>query len=246
MTTDRTGEGDPARTVELLWRHHREPPVRPGPRSKIAVDDVVAAGIALADVEGLEALTMRALAQRLDLPPMSLYRVVPDKATLLDLLVDHCLLAMPRRPWRARQAWRTRARRVAEENRALLLDHPWLVRVSTARPPLGPGQLARYDHELRAFDPTGLDDLTRDAALTHLLGFVRWSAETTLERHGGDAEWWSRAGPALARVVDPRDYPVAARVGSAAGAAQNSAFDADAAWTFGVERVLESIALLTA
>lgn len=176
---------------------------------------------------------------------MSLYRVVPGKAELLDLALDGCFAAMPRAPWRSRQAWRTRLTRVAEDNRALHLAHPWLVQVSTARPPLGPGQLAKYAHELRALDPTELDDVTRDAALTHLLGFVHWSAQATLEQRGrDDAGWWAAAGPVLAATIDPADHPVAARVGSAAGAAQDAAFDAGRTWTFGLARVLDGVAIL--
>src|SRR5579862_3374945 len=45
--------------------------------------------------------------------------------------------------------------------------------MSTTRPPLGPGLMAKYEHELAAFDGLGLDDIQMDAALTHLLTFVQ-------------------------------------------------------------------------
>lgn len=243
VTTQRTGAGDPARTVELLWRHHRQPAARRGPKPKLGVDDVVDAAIALADADGLDALTMRALAQRLGLPAMSLYRVIPAKAELLDLAVDACFTAMPRRAWRTRQSWRTRVTRVAEDNRALYARHPWLTGVSTARPPLGPGQLAKYDHELGAFDGLPVDDVTRDAALSHLLGFVRWAALAAVAERD-DAAWWSAAGPALAAVVDATAYPLASRVGLDAGDAQGAALDADRAWDFGLRRVLDGLTAL--
>ena len=85
---------DLARTLSLLWRE-TEPPRR-GPRPRHSVDDVVEAAIAIADADGLDAVTMRAVAERLGISPMSLYTYVPGKAELLDLMLDAIYLAMPR------------------------------------------------------------------------------------------------------------------------------------------------------
>lgn len=79
---------------------------------------------------------------------------------------------MPR-PDTAGRPWRERVAAVAEENRALFERHPWAAEVSTARPPLGPGLMGEYEHELAAFDDTGLDDVARDDCLTHLLALVQ-------------------------------------------------------------------------
>ena len=54
----RTGGGDPARTLQLLWRDPAAGP-RHGPRQGLTVDQVIAAATALADAEGLDAVTMR-------------------------------------------------------------------------------------------------------------------------------------------------------------------------------------------
>jgi hypothetical protein len=59
-----------------------------------------------------------------------------------------------------------------------------------------------------------------------------------------DAEWWEANAPLLARVVDAGDYPTAARVGTAAGAAQGGAYSPDHAWEFGVARVLDGLQVL--
>src|SRR5688572_27806436 len=82
----RTGEGDPARTLALLWRR-AERGTR-GPRPKLSVDAVVDAAIALADEAGLQAVSMRTLAGRLGVSAMTLYTYVPGKAELLDLMLD--------------------------------------------------------------------------------------------------------------------------------------------------------------
>jgi AcrR family transcriptional regulator len=227
----RTGEGDPVRTLALLWR--RAEGGRRGPRPKLSVDAVVEAAIALADEAGLEAVSMRAVAERLGVSAMTLYTYVPGKSELVDLMLDALWLAMPR------EAQPT-MRSVADANRALYEAHPWAARVTTARPPLGPGLLAKYEHELAAFEGLGLSDVDMDAALTLVLGFVQGIAAQE-PATTPDAEWWEAAGPLLAELVDPDDYPLASRVGSAAGEAQGGAYDADRAYRFGLERIIEGL-----
>ncbi len=234
---------DVARTLALLWREV-EPPRR-GPRPRHSVDDVVEAAVAIADADGLDAVTVRAVAERLGISPMSLYTYVPGKAELLDLMLDALYLAMPREPHP--RHWRDRLRAVADANRELYARHPWAARVSTARPPLGPGLMAKYEHELAALDGLGLSDVEMDAALTFLLGFAQANAVAAQDHAsapGTDTEWWETAGPLLARVVAPERYPLAARVGSAVGAAQGGAYNAERAYAFGLERVLDGLAAL--
>jgi AcrR family transcriptional regulator len=225
----RTGEGDPARTLALLWR--RTDPPRRGPRPRLSVDAVVEAAIAIADEAGLDAVTMRAVAERAGVSPMSIYTYVPGKAELLDLMLDALWLAMPREP-------DPTIRSVADANRALYAAHPWAARVTTARPPLGPGLLAKYEHELGAFE--GFSDLDRDAALTLVLGFVQGIAAQE-PASTPDAEWWEAAGPLLAELVDPDEYPLASRVGTAAGEAQGGAYHADRAYEFGLSKIIEGL-----
>lgn len=209
------------------------------------------AALSLADDQGLAAVTMRAVAERVGVSAMSLYTYVPGKAELLDLMVDALYLAMPRPAW-GRTRWRKRAVAVAESNRALLTAHPWLTEVAAlSRPPLGPGVLAKYDHELGAFDGTGLFDVDTDAALTYLLGFVQAHARAahdaqraTTDSALSDAQWWAANQPVLARALDPEAYPRATRIGAAAGEAQGSAWSADHAWTFGLARTLDGLAAL--
>ena len=59
MTSSRTSGGDPARTLALLWRIDERP--RRGPQRGLDLDAVVAAATAIADREGLAAVTMRSL-----------------------------------------------------------------------------------------------------------------------------------------------------------------------------------------
>jgi hypothetical protein len=59
-----------------------------------------------------------------------------------------------------------------------------------------------------------------------------------------DAQWWELAAPAFSKVFDPARFPVAARVGQAAGEAHQAAFDVDHEYEFGLDRVLDGLTTL--
>src|ERR1700759_2075702 len=75
--------------VELLWELDAQPD-RPRRRAGTALDreQIVREAIRIADADGLEAVTMRRVAQQLGTGAMSLYRHVPDKDALVSLMVD--------------------------------------------------------------------------------------------------------------------------------------------------------------
>ncbi|MEV4637936.1 TetR/AcrR family transcriptional regulator [Actinoplanes sp. NPDC049548] len=236
------------RTIDLLWLEELHS--RRGRKKGLSLTQVVDAAIALADTEGLDAVSMRRVAQELGVVPMTLYTYVPDKAALLDLMVDALYLRMSRSADDGPE-WRERVRAVARDNRALYEDHPWAAEISASRPPLGPGLMAKYEHELRAFEGAGLDDVETDSALTFLLGFVQHSARAAAQARAvaersaqTDAEWWEESGPLLEKVFDRHRYPLAVRVGEAAGAELGGPFNADHAYAFGLERVLDGLGAL--
>ena len=237
------------RTIELLW--FQEPVERRrGRRPGLSLARVVEAAIALADAEGLDAVSMRRVAQELGVVPMTLYTYVPDKATLLELMLDRLYLRMPRAE-KPDSSWRERLAAVAEDNRRLYEQHPWAAGLPATRPPLGPGLAAKYEHELRAFAGTGLDDVETDSALTYLLAFVQASgraeadARAAAERTGQtDEQWWAENGPVLATVFKPEVYPTATRIGSAAGEALGGAVNPLHAYEFGLARVLDGLGVL--
>ena len=248
MAAPRTSAGDPARTLVLLWRLDQPP--RRGPERGLDLDTIVGTATALADREGLEAVTMRRLAQELGVSTMSPYTYIPGKDELIDLMVDAAYQRMPRADTTG-QPWRQRLIAIADDNRALYVAHPWASSVSTLRPPLGPGLMAKYEHELAALDGLGLTDLEIDDALTYLLSFVQANARaasdaraTQLASAMDDQQWWAASAPLLTRIIDERAYPLAARVGSAAGAAHGSAYDPDHAYRFGLDRVLDGLAAI--
>jgi AcrR family transcriptional regulator len=249
-SSNRSGAGDPARTLELLWRQPGHGQSGHGPRQRHSIDEIVDAAIAIADDGGIDTLTMRAVAATLGIAPMSVYTYVPGKAELLDLMLDRLYLAMPRPPL-ADLPWRDRVSSIVRDNRALFHAHPWLVTVATIRPTLGPGTMAKYEHELSAFTGLGLDDVTIDDALTYLLTFVQAAARAATEAVDQaidsamtDEQWWAANESLLSRVFDPAAYPLAARIGSASAQANGGAYVPGHAYEFGLARTLDALATL--
>jgi AcrR family transcriptional regulator len=249
MTPEFTGGGDPARSIALLWRRREERPAR-GRKPTLTVDAIVATAIEMADEAGLGALSMRALAERLDVGTMSLYTHVPGKAELMDLMLD-TVLGETARPEELPDGWRSRLELVARENAALFHRHPWMLEVVTFRPPMGPGVIAKYDFELRALEGIGLSDVEMDSVLSLVLGYVQSSARqaleaTLVEQRTGltDEQWWAAQAPLLEEVLEPDRFPVAGRVGTAASKAYEGLWDPKHTFEFGLQRVLDGIEVL--
>ncbi|WP_432985298.1 TetR/AcrR family transcriptional regulator [Dactylosporangium sp. CA-233914] len=248
MSTEYSGAGDPRRSIDLLWGRAPAPAARRGPRPKFTVPGIVAVAVALADAEGLAAVSMRRVAEQLGVTAMSLYTYVPSKAELLDVMVDAVSGEAVRDDYAAR-GWRERLGEVARNNWELYRRHPWLLQVATSRPVLGPNTIAKYDFELRSFEGTGVREVDSDLLLSLVLNYVTGAvraavlADQAEQRTGqSETEWWAAWSPLLAEVLDPARFPTAARVGQAAGE-EYGAGDPARAFAFGLERVLDGIAL---
>ncbi|MEV6831083.1 TetR/AcrR family transcriptional regulator C-terminal domain-containing protein [Amycolatopsis sp. NPDC051102] len=249
VRTQDNGGGDPRRAIELLWGVSAPP--RRGPKPKLTTADVVQAAVALADADDIEAVTIRGVADHVGVSPMSLYTYVPGRAELLDLMVDHVHGELPAPE--PGLGWRAALTAIAEQLWALFHRHPWLLQVPTGRTALGPHSFAKYEHELRAVEGIGLDDVEMDAVVTLVAGLVRTTARSSLDharlvRASGltDAQWWERAAPVLAGIpaADAAHYPLASRVGTAAGQAHNAAENPAHTFRFGLARVLDGIEVL--
>ncbi|MGH3757824.1 TetR/AcrR family transcriptional regulator [Actinophytocola sp.] len=246
------GRGDPVRSMALLWRDGTEPAKGRGPKPGLTVDRIVAAAIELADAEGLAALSMRRVAERLGVGTMSLYTYVPSKAELIDVMFDTTCGEVLEDKAAGDGGWRDRLAGIARANWDLYHRHPWLLQVmAMSRPPLGPNAIAGYDHDLRAVDGIGLTELEMDSVVSLVSVFVQGAARVAIEAASSahdtgvtDAEWWETYGPLLEKVFDPEKYPVAARVGAVAGETYQSAYDPDHGFQFGLARLLDGIEAL--
>lgn len=262
MAREFTGTGDPARSMPLLWRHSvplAEPSSgsRRGPRAGLTVDAVVEAAIALADKEGLGALSMRRVADELGVGAMSLYTYVPGKGELVDLMFDAVLTETygpggpASGPWPAELGWRERLTQVAQDTWDTYARHPWALRVGAWRPPMGPGVLDKYERELSAVDGIGLDEVQMDAVITMVNGLVDSTVGGLLEKveiqqSSGvtEAQWWAATEPYLEQVFDAERYPTSTRVGPVVGEALQAAYDPERSFAFGLARVLDGVEVL--
>ncbi|MEV0594123.1 TetR/AcrR family transcriptional regulator [Nonomuraea cavernae] len=243
-----SGKGDPARSLALLWRTS-ERTSRKG-KPDLSVGRIVGAAIEVADSEGLQALSMRRVAERLGVGTMSLYTYVPGKPELLDVMLD-TVYGETARPEEVPGGWRGRLELIARENWALYLRHPWLLQVATSRPVLGPNVTAKYDYELRAVDGIGLTDVEMDSVITLVTGFVHGTARGAVEASQAesqtgmtDEQWWAAHAPFFGRIADASRFPTAARVGQAAGETLGGAYSPEHAFEFGLQRVLDGIQAL--
>jgi hypothetical protein len=174
---------------------------------------------------------------------------VPGKGELIDVMLD-TVIGEVDLPDDVPRGWRARLESIARANWALYHRHPWILQLATGRPPLGPNVIAKYDYELRAVDGIGLDDVEMDSVITLVLGHAEGAARRALEASQAeqqtgvsDEQWWGASAPILSRVFDASRYPTAARVGAAAGEAYGAAYDAEHAFEFGLQRVLDGIAV---
>ena len=241
---------DPRVTVPLLWRKELTPPAVPpatrGPRQRSSVDAVVTAGIELADAGGLDAVTMRAVADRLGLGAMSIYTYVPSKPVLVDLMIDQVAgeVALAPHP----DGLRARLEGVARRQWEGYGRHAWLLQVDSSRPALGPNVSRLWEWQLAAVDGFGLSEVDHDQIVTLVVGFVTGPARTRLdaarthEESGmGDPEWWAIAGPALAAVMPSDQFPLSGRVGTSVGEAYNAAVYPELSFEFGLARIIDGV-----
>ncbi|GGO63460.1 TetR/AcrR family transcriptional regulator C-terminal domain-containing protein [Nonomuraea cavernae] len=195
------GQGDARRSMALLWDAGDSPEARPGPKPGLSVERIVDAAIAVADAEGMAALSMRAVGERLGRSAMALYTYVPGKGELVDLMYDRALGELPTR-YDLTAGWRAALTAWAEDTCACYLRHPWLLLVSQARPVLGPNEYLTLETLLGVLRETGLDrDVLRRVVGT-LFHFVRGAAQTIAEARqaeaatgvSDDAWWLDRSG----------------------------------------------------
>jgi AcrR family transcriptional regulator len=237
--------GDPVRLVGLLWR-----PTEAVSRSGLTPRRITDAAIAVADAEGIDALTIRRVAGDLGVSPMALYPHIAGRAELVELMLDAVAAEVyaDGPPPADAPDWRGRVTRVAHANWAYHLAHPWTVEVSPGRPVPGPGVSAKYEAELGAFEGIGLSDLEMEHALTAVLGLVASAARTTLalrrvraESELTDVQWWAAVGPALGQAMAGGAFPIADRVSASLGEATGLSTDPEGAFGFGLRLLLDGL-----
>ncbi len=136
-------------------------------RSRLSKDLVLGAAVELADRSGIESVSMRRLATKLDVVPMALYKHVTNKDELLDGMVDLVIAEID--PPIAGVDWKPAVRARILSARRALLRHPWARRALETRATPTPIVLAYQDSMVGLFRDAGFSlDLTHH--VLHAIG----------------------------------------------------------------------------
>ncbi|MEU1510876.1 TetR/AcrR family transcriptional regulator [Streptomyces sp. NPDC005811] len=214
-----------------------EPPTRPVPLDR---ERIVAAAVALADEGGLEAVSVRKVAARLNAGPMRLYGYIATKEELFDLMVDEVQgeILPEERPG----DWREAQRVLAHRTRQAALRHVWLADLLGGRPALGPNGLAVTEAKLAALDGLADIDTVLRAAETvgdYVIGAIRReTANLRAERATGLSKHdWRRAhGPHVVRMLATGRFPTLAKA-----VHDGTDVDAETSFATGLEWVLDAV-----
>jgi AcrR family transcriptional regulator len=237
VTEPQPGTPEGRQVVDLLWAPNQQSPVR-GPKPRLNLADVVTAGVAIADAEGLPALSMRKVASSLSVGAMSLYTYVPGRSELVELMIDR-VYGEHQIP-DANLPWRQRVEQWARETWRIYSAHPWLLDYNMARLPVGPNVLDVSEALYAALFTAGFTGAENVAIFNliqwQLVGAGRYMISDSDEaRHTGvsaEAYWDSRAS-FWETHFDWNRYPTMAAIWEDGG------FDDPAGWDF--ERTLNRL-----
>lgn len=217
-----------------------------GPDRGLTAERIAATAVAIADAEGLDAVTMRRVASELGAATMSLYRHVEDKDDLLLQMLD-AVFQDWRSPADPPAAWRPRVELAARTFWDTCCRHPWLApAMSITRPQPTAAALPFSEFLLTALDGAGLDHHTTFTAYITLINFVRGVAlnlelEAAAEAATGldSEEWLTAQAPRLEALLEPRRFPVFTRYVTRA-----YDFSLEGLFEFGLARLLDGLEAL--
>ena len=184
------------------------------PRGSLSPELILDAAEAVA-AQGFEALTIRAVAARLDAVPMALYNHFATKEQLVDALLDRVLSRFAPAP--PSDDWIEDLRAFAIAHRRLLTAHPWAVAPLFTQPNPGLGAVRIGEHALAILERGGLGGDRAVAAFSGLIALnYGWSSFTVARDldPGGP----SHDVAAMLRQLPPAMFPLTVGVADAMGA----------------------------
>ena len=208
------------------------------PRAPLTTGRVLEAAVALADRDGIDALSMRKLGQELGVEGMALYRHVRDKEAILDGIVDVVLSEID--PPDRTDDWKTELRQLSLAARDVMLRHPWAPAVIVTRPDVGPATLRHIDHVLRLLEAAGFSlDMAHHAL--HVLGSRVFGFTQDPFNDTTDVRPDAATAAAIAQALSAT-YP---NVGKLAAAATHDGglggCDDDFEFAFGLDLILDGL-----
>ncbi|SDF30999.1 transcriptional regulator, TetR family [Lentzea fradiae] len=217
-----------------------------GRKPAIDAADITRAAVAVADAEGLAAVSMARVAQELGNSTMALYRHVKSKDELLALMADAAFDEPPPLP---DGDWSVKLGFWAKGVLAGVRRRPWFLQIPPSGPPSGPKSLAWFDSALRALEDTPLSEGEKVGVVMGLMTFVHGEAWLGVGLRQGfeddPARFSGQYGQRLREVVDPRRMPALAKVVAAGVFDADELFDAAETtedFEFGLRLFLDGVA----
>ena len=166
------------------------PSAIPSRRRTLTRERVVAEAVTIIGADGVDALSMRALATRLGVVPGALYRHVRNKEQLHDLVLDEVLAEVDNEVDNS-LAWTERVKVLAHRLRTVLENHPGIAGLLKTRDPLGPHSLALAEAFLAPLHEAGLPERQTGLAFSlvydYTLGFALSGPTSVNEQRVRDA-----------------------------------------------------------
>ena len=185
-----------------------------GPQPSRDRETMARIAIAIADNEGIAAVSMRRIAAELGTGTSALYRYFARKDDLLNLMVDGAL-AGDEFPSSAN--WRANMREAAHGLRMRFKDHPWLCSALAGKPTLGPNRMRALERSLSQLEVTGLGLSERlvliDTVTSYVRGFVASEvADVAARAQAGlsDEQWDSDQAEYVESLKNSGKYPLSA------------------------------------
>jgi DNA-binding transcriptional regulator YhcF (GntR family) len=224
-----------------------EIPHRTVRETELTRERIVRTAIAVADAEGLAAVTMRRLGIELEVGVMTLYRYVAAKEDLVLLMADH-VFGEERLPDPPPPGWRARLETLARLQWGLCRRHSWIPSVmSLNRPMLAPNGMAQTEWTMRAVHELGFDIETALYVTVTVAGFVIGVAaslqmDTEAEQETGltAEEWMEKQSTDFEDIVAGGRYPLLAALAARPGFDMNL----DTVFELGLSLLLDGFARL--
>jgi AcrR family transcriptional regulator len=175
------------------------------PRAPLNRERVLHAAVALADEQGIEALTMRALGEELGVEAMSLYYYVANKDELLDGMVDlvYSEIELPS----DEADWKTAMRQVANSVHEALSRHRWAITLMETRTRPGPANLRHHDSVIRTFREAGFSIKQAVHAFSVLDSYISGFALQELTLPFDTSEELAEAAEGILAQFPADEYP---------------------------------------
>lgn len=189
-----------------------------GPVPEYSRAQIARAGVAVADSEGLVAVTMRRVAAEVGAGSASLYRYVSTRDELLELMIDEASGEFA--TVEASGNWADDLLALASEFRSIYLRHPWLLAATGSAPPVGPNAVRFLENALTLVADVAVDPGVKLESIAVFSGLVRLLSGFELERHASGesvSQWQAGQAAYLAHVAADGEHPQLAAALSASG-----------------------------